>query len=203
MPLTGSVNSRQQHKEITMRKHLTFTPAALLITAAATLSGSAFAASDGTKIQVTGKIVDNTCIINDSGSDLSPTLATVSARELKGKGTTLGKRDVKLVLKDCGKDITRGVTITAKGTPDTSDTGGYAFKNSATGTSAASGIGLRFYKSADKSTPFMANGSVAETVTFLKEGDNTLTFAAAYVATADEPSAGNFNTTVNLTLAYQ
>ncbi|ADW76659.1 Fimbrial protein domain-containing protein (plasmid) [Rahnella aceris] len=164
---------------------------------------NAIAASEPVAINVTGKIVDNTCTVDTNGSDLNPILVGVSARDLKGVGTTLGKRDIKISLKDCGKDIDRGLVVTASGEPDTADESGYAFKNASTGESAASGVGLQFYKSADRSTPFMTNGNVTETISNLKEGDNTLTFAAAYVAIIAEPSAGDFSTTVNLKLDYQ
>lgn len=183
------------------------TSAVVLMIAATTLlaglSAMVMAASDLVSINVTGKVIDNTCTVDTANSDLYPTLVDVSAHDLKGKGTTLGKRDIKLSLKDCGKDITRGVVITAKGTPDTADTEGYAFKNASTGEGAATGVGLQFYKTVDKTTPFRADGNDTETISTLKEGDNTLTFAAAYVATSDEPSAGDFSTTVNLTLAYK
>lgn len=176
---------------------------ALLIVLFCATSGTAIAASDEAEINLTGKILDNTCVVDGSGSDLHPVMDTVSAHDLKGKGTILGKRDIKLVLKDCGKDITRGVVITAKGTIDISDTEGYTFKNVAGGEDVASGVGLHFYKSVDHETPFKANGEVTETITHLKEGDNTLIFAAAYVATVGEPVAGDFSTTINLTMAYQ
>ncbi|HCR1911856.1 TPA: type 1 fimbrial protein [Enterobacter kobei] len=167
------------------------------------LTGSAGAASDPVAIKVTGSVVDNTCTIDESGSDMTPALDTISARDLKGQGTILGKRDIKLALKDCGKDVTRGIVITASGTPDADDTDGYAFKNADTGDAAATGVGLQFYKSVDKLTPFKATGDSCENITALVEGSNTVTFAAAYVATVAEPGAGSFSTTVNLSLAYQ
>jgi major type 1 subunit fimbrin (pilin) len=182
-------------------------PAVWLIATAALLVSQApcvKAASDPVGINVTGKILDNTCTVDTVNSDLNPVMDPVSARDLKGKNTTLAKRDIKLVLKECGKDITNGVIVTAWGESDPSDANGYAFMNASTGTGAAQGVGLQFYKQADKETPFKVNGDIKEKITSLKEGDdNTLTFAAAYVATSDEPSAGDFSTTVNLTLEYQ
>lgn len=168
-----------------------------------TLSTDVMAATSPVAITIKGTILDNTCTVDTSGSDLSPTMDPVSASDLKGVGTTLAKRDIKISLKDCGKDITRGVIISAKGESDTSDTDGFAFKNASTGENAASGVGLQFYKSADKSTPFKPNGDVTETISSLQEGDNTLTFAASYVATTEKPGPGDFSTTVNLTLSYQ
>ncbi|WP_277973524.1 fimbrial protein [Pantoea agglomerans] len=207
--MTAKQISFKENKEITLktlfksRKASAGVHVAMTAMLFCTLSTNVMAASEPVSIMIKGKILDNTCTVDTTGSDLAPTMAPVSARDLKEVGTTLGKMDIKLSLKDCGKDINRGVIITAKGEPDSDDPDGYAFKNLTTGTGAASGVGLQFYKSADRTTPFKADGSDTETNTSLKEGDNILTFAAAYVATTATPGAGDFTTTVSLTLAYQ
>lgn len=165
-------------------------------------SENAIAASEEpVAINITGTIINNTCTVDTNGSDLNPELAPVSARDLKGVSTTAGQMDINIALKDCGKDITRGIIVTADGTPDSSDPDGYAFMNSYTGEGAATGVGLRFYKT-DKQTPFKT-GSDTETISGLTEGNNTLTFAAAYVSTTDIPQAGKFSSQVNLTIEYQ
>lgn len=165
-------------------------------------SANALAAEDSVALTVKGSIVDNTCTVDEAASDLTPTLVPISARDLKGKGTTRGHQDIKLVLKDCGKDITRGLKVTAQGEGDTDDANAAAFKNGATGQNAATGVGLHFYKS-DKVTPFKPDASVSEEIKTLKEGNNTLMFAAAYVATAEEPAAGDFSALINFKLEYQ
>ena len=176
--------------------------AALLKTATGVLllglCGNALAASDSADIKITGKVVANTCTLDTAGSDMAPDMGTVAARDLKGLGTTLALRDIKIHLTGCGADITRGIDFVASGTADTGDSGGFAFKNS----SASNGVGLRFYKT-DKKTPFKANGSVTETITTLRAGENTVTFAAAFVATSAAATAGAFATTVNLKLNYK
>jgi major type 1 subunit fimbrin (pilin) len=192
-----------------MKKHLKhglrLQPAAVLMASAVMLScgltGSAVAASDPVAIKVTGSIVDNTCTINkEQAVELSP----VSLRDFDGNNTTLGFKVVDVELKDCGPGITRGVKITTTGTEDTADAARYAFKNADTGESAAKGVGLRFYKSAEGTQPFKVNDTDGVTDTSLTGGDNTLQFGAAYVVTdADKLAAGSFSTTVNLTLAYQ
>lgn len=174
-------------------------PAAML---SGFLAGNVFAASDPVSIKVTGSIVDNTCTVSEVPT---VTLDPVSLRDFNGEKSTLGERTVEVSLKDCGKDINRGVKITTSGTGDDADTEGYAFKNADTGDNAASGVGLRFYKSTDNTKPFKVNDTDGETITSLTAGgNNTLTFAAAYVVTdADALNAGSFSTTVNLTLAYK
>jgi major type 1 subunit fimbrin (pilin) len=192
------------NKNLSLKASVIF-PAAVSAMLLGSLSTNVMAASEpALSITITGKIVDNTCTVDTEGSDLNNvSLVDVSARDLKGIGTTLGKKDIKLALKGCGKDITRGLVVTASGDADTSDTEGFAFKNVLT-ENAATGVGLLFYKSADnQANPFKAEGEDSETITGLGEGANVIHFAAAYVATEETPGAGNFSTTVNLTLAYQ
>ncbi|WP_072052692.1 fimbrial protein [Pantoea anthophila] len=160
-------------------------------------ASSTWAVSDSAKINVSGKIVSNTCIIDDKLSDLSPVLDTISDRDLQGVGKTQGQKKIAIVLKDCGKDTT-GVSIKASGDADKESSS--AFINTAT-TSAATGVGLYFYET-DLSTLFKPDGSVTEEAT-LKPGDNTLTYQAAYVATKESPGAGDFSAVVNLTLNYK
>lgn len=155
------------------------------------------AASDNTSITVSGKVVSNTCVIDDSKSDLSVRLDTISDRDIQKKGDTMGKRDVKIVLKDCGKD-TKQVNVTVSGDPDADNTD--AFRNAST-TDAATGVGLYFYKT-DGATLFKPAGST-EKSTLTPSTENTLTYKAAYVATKANPSAGGFTSVVNLKLDYQ
>lgn len=166
------------------------------------LPGSVSAASSPVEITVTGSIVDNTCTVEKVQQ---VELVPVSLRDFGTVGSTLGKKTVSVELKDCGKDITRGVKITTRGIVDTADNEGYAFKNTAKSENAASGVGLRFYKSTNNNIPFKVNDTAGEFVSGLTPNDqNTLNFAAAYVVTdVVNLAAGNFSTTVNLTLAYQ
>lgn len=185
-----------------------FQSSAVLMVSAALLSvalaGSALAASDPVSIEITGTLLNNTCTIDETNSDLSPSMGELSVRDLKGKGATLGNRDIKIALKDCGKDITRGIDVSAKGTNDDAQDNGTGFKNATTvEAGGASGVALQFYET-DKSTPFTTDGNTKETISSgLNDGTNTLTFAAAYISTTDEPAAGAFSTTVELTLAYK
>lgn len=160
------------------------------------------AASSPVAITVLGSIVDNTCTVEKvQGVDLPP----VSLRDFAGKGSTLGRKAVSVTLQNCGKDITRGVQITTDGFADMDDTEGYAFKNAVSGKNAASGVGLRFYKSTDNTKPFKVKDEVGEMVFDLTpNATNTLEFAAAYVVTdVAKLAAGDFATTVYLRLAYQ
>lgn len=171
----------------------------VLLSALCVLSASAQAASDNAVINVTGKILANTCTLDAAGSDLSPTLAPISERDLRGKGTVAGQKTINIALKDCGADA-GNVEIKAQG--DVAEDDEYAFKNAAA-TGATTGVGLYFYQT-DGTTRFKADGSVIETVTSLTpSANNTLEFSAAYVSTAEAPSAGDFKTQVNLTLTYQ
>lgn len=166
------------------------------------LPASVSAASSPVAITVSGSIVDNTCTVADTlGVELPP----VSLRDFGEKGSTLGRKAVRVTLQNCGKDITRGVKITTDGFADMDDTEGYAFKNAVSGKNAAAGVGLRFYKSTDNTKPFKVKDEVGEMVFDLTpNATNTLEFAAAYVVTdVAKLAAGDFATTVYLWLAYQ
>lgn len=165
-------------------------------------SASVSAASSPVSITVQGTVLDNTCTVESvQWVELLP----VSLRDFGANGSTLGKQNISVELKDCGKDIARGVKITTSGFEDTADAGGYAFKNMDSTENGASGVGLLFYKSSESTKPFKVNDTEGETVFDLKpNSDNTLNFGAAYVATdVGNLSAGNFITTVYLRLEYQ
>ncbi|KAA5951240.1 type 1 fimbrial protein [Pantoea sp. VH_18] len=171
---------------------------ALLVCAMSLSAGSVWAAGDSTTINVKGKIVSNTCVIDTTNSDLTVTLPTLSDKDFKSKGVVAGKKTVNLVLKDCGKDTSK-VDVTASGDPD--DTDKSAFKNAATGGDAATGVGLYFYET-DGNTLFLPNGTKEESSLDATK-TNTLAYTAAYVATAATVSAGGFASVVNLMLEYQ
>lgn len=164
-------------------------------------SQGAQAASDGATITMTGKVVDNTCTV--STEPVKGDLGQVSLRDLTdaGVGSALSKKtEIDVKLTGCGAGAKK-VDITAKGMADTDDTTGVAFKNTAP-TGAANGVGVVFYET-DGTTAFNAKTPVKESYTGLTQGDNTLKFQAAYVLTdAAKAAAGDFASTVTLTLAY-
>lgn len=173
---------------------------ALVLLACCAPVAGAWAASEpaSVDITVTGQIISNTCTVDATKSDLEPVLDTVSDRDMKGKGTVKGQKDINIVLTDCGADTTK-VEVTASGTAQDTTADANAFSN----TGEATGVGLYFYET-DGATKFSPDGSVKETVTLSPDdSDNaTMTFKAGYVSVVDTPVAGDFKSQVTLTLAY-
>lgn len=161
------------------------------------LSANTYAASDSAIITITGKVLANTCTIDEASAKQSITLSDIADRDIKGVGKTGGEKNISIVLKDCGAAASN-VVVTASGTPDDDDT--TAFANTAT--DGAEGVGLYFYQT-DGSTKFKPDGSAEETSALTPSADNTLTYKAAYVGTKDTVKAGDFSTVVNMKFDYQ
>jgi len=159
--------------------------------------GLAQAASDGTAIIINGKVLANTCTLSSGSKEQVITLSDIADRDIKGKGTTGGEKEVRMELRDCGAAAT-AVVVAAWGDADNDDTS--AFRN-AKGESAR-GVGLYFYQT-DGKTKFNPDGRVTERSTLTPSANNTLIYKAAYVGTGDKVVAGEFSTVVNMSFEYQ
>ncbi|CCG88971.1 fimbrial protein [Erwinia piriflorinigrans] len=180
---------------------MTLLPRAVGISVAVLLlSGaiSARAAMDTATITLKATVKANTCSLEDRAPTVF--LPVVSVRDFAAvRGTTLGNKKVAIQLKDCDPAATQ-VKVTAKGVSDADD--GSAFKNSASGSYAASGVGLYFY-TADGIRRFYPDGSVSDSARLSAGQNNTLVFSAGYVSTRDSVTPGNFMSVVNLEFDYQ
>lgn len=162
------------------------------------MSGSSFAAFDTSAITINGRIVANTCVIDDASAKQTVGLADIADRDIKGK--TGGEKQINIVLKNCGSGIDK-VLVTASGSGDSDDP--TAFTNAiAKEDGGATGVGLYFYQT-DGSTKFKPDGNDTESNKLQPSQDNTLTYKASYVGTKDVVTAGNFSTVVNMRFEYQ
>ena len=156
-----------------------------------------FAASDVATVTISGTVRDNTCTLDNTSPSI--TLPSVSARDFGStKGTVLGKTKVTLLLKSCGSEAAT-VRAVASGTADSGDTN--AFANSSKNNGVAGGVGLYFYKT-DGEALLSPSGSVSEDIAISPDQDNSINFYAAYVATSDTVTAGNFLTVVSIRFNY-
>lgn len=179
-----------------MMKRLTRATALMALMAA----GAAQAASDTATITITGKVLANTCTIDSGSAVQTITLDDISDRDIRGKGTTGGKKDVVIKLTNCGASAT-GVEVSASGTPDDDDTSAFAnVKTQADG--GATGVGVYFYQTGG-TTKFVPAGTAKQTSPLTPSVDNSLTYKAAFVGTKDTVTAGEFSTVVNMTFDYQ
>lgn len=162
-------------------------------------SGLAQAASDGTALIINGKVLANTCTLSSGSKEQVITLSDIADRDIRGKGTTGGEKEVNMVLRDCGAAAT-AVVVTAWGEADSDDTS--AFRNAKTEATGATGVGLYFYQT-DGKTKFNPDGLGTERSTLTPSANNTLIYKAAYVGTSDAVVAGEFSTVVNMSFEYQ
>lgn len=179
-----------------MMKKLTRATALMVLMTA----GTAQAASDMAVITITGRVLANTCTIDSGSASQTVTLPDIADRDISGKGTTGGAKDVVIVLKDCGAAAS-GVEVRASGNPDTKDT--TAFTNAvAQADGGATGVGVYFFQT-DGTTKFLPDGTVTQTSALTPSVDNILTYKASYVGTSDAVTAGTFSTVVNMTFDYK
>ncbi|QUG77039.1 fimbrial protein [Erwinia sp. E602] len=158
------------------------------------------AASDSAIITLTGRVLANTCTIASGSETQTIQLANVADRDIKGKGTTAGEKTIEMVPEECGTAAS-AVKVSASGSADADDK--TAFANGITAKSdGATGVGLYFYQT-DGTKKFNPDGSVTEKSKLTPSENNTLTCKAAYVATKDSITAGEFRTVVNMNFEYE
>jgi|GEM_PF-887241 len=164
-------------------------------------SGGAEAANDSVDITITGRVLANTCTIDKSESKLNPILPPISDRDIKGVGVTGQEIPVTIALKDCGANV-ESVKVSATGTSGSSSNKS-VFGNMNTDSNAATGVGLYFFKRDTGVDKFNTDGSNPESYTLTPSRNNTLSFRASYVGTADTVTAGEFRSVVTLSMTYQ
>ncbi|HIE0612220.1 fimbrial protein [Serratia marcescens] len=152
--------------------------------ACAAISSSAFAA-DGV-INFTGKIIDNACVVNPT---LNVQMGDVAAAAFKNVGDESGARKFDLELKDCPANLS-SAKVTLDGAVDDNNTELFKLNDG-----GATGLALRIAAPGERMGP----GSTKEFK--LYEGDNVLTFEAAYKST-DKVTAGDANATIQFSVAY-
>ncbi|MHA1000457.1 fimbrial protein [Leclercia pneumoniae] len=156
-----------------------------------------YAATDTATITITGNVLANTCTIDSGSANQSITLPDITARELRGKGTTAGEKEVRITLTDCGDTVNR-VVVKAFGQEDSDDP--VAFKNALA--DGSSGVGIYFYQT-DGITKFRPDGSIQQTSALLPLPVNVLEYKVSYVATKETVEAGGFRSVVSMTFDYQ
>ncbi|BDB31197.1 TPA: type 1 fimbrial protein [Salmonella enterica] len=158
------------------------------------------AASDSTFITFNGTVLANTCTLSTGSRDQIMVLGSIADRDIKGKGTTGGEKEVNMVLRDCGASAT-AVVVSVQGEADNDDA--LAFRNALPESEGgAAGVGLYFYQT-DGKTQFSPDGSVTQISALTPSADNTLIYKAAYAGTKDSVVAGKFSTVVNVNFEYQ
>lgn len=168
----------------------------LLSTLLITLPLTTKAASDSAIVTISGTVKNDTCTLQDDKP--SATLPPVSVRDFKARmGVEVSSVIIPVTFKDCGPGAT-GLNVKVQGTSD-SGSDGYAFANTATGTTAADGVGVYFYNPDE--SKFKPDGSVTAVWKWSK--GMTINYSARYVSTKATVTAGLVNTVVTIIFTYE
>lgn len=154
------------------------------------------ATSDSATITITGRVLANTCTIDNGSVRQTVILPDVSDRDFHDVGVTAGETPVTIRLNDCGSDI-QLVVVTASGDADSVNS--QAFNNSYNGQNKANGVAINFYRT--DGILFSPNGSNPEE-TKLIPGNNVLVYKASYISTTKKIAGGNITSVINLELEY-
>lgn len=170
----------------------------LAIILSATAVSSAFAA-DGT-INFTGSVTATACKI---GITPDVAMGKISSSGFTKKGVRSAATTFSIKLNECPEAGSTSATVKFDGTAAGGDNNVLAL----TSDSTATGLGLQIYDNTDKIVP-LATASSPYTLATKKAGDDTklgnneLSFAARYIATADTVAAGTANATAQFTVNY-
>ncbi|MFZ4832290.1 fimbrial protein [Rouxiella sp. Mn2063] len=156
----------------------------------------ALASSEPVSVTISGKIIANTCTL-DSTSVIVP-LGSIALRELQTTGKTSSLKSFHLDLKECG-DAAKSVNVTVKGIADEQNSQALALTSA--GDSAAQGVAIYLLDKDKNIIP--VNDAALATYNLVTGNKNTLLFYAQYVATTDNPRAGEAKSSASIYLDYQ
>jgi major type 1 subunit fimbrin (pilin) len=196
-----------------MKKTL-LTAALLTAFGVAATASKAASASDGT-ITFSGAVTGTTCTIKVNGGSASATvtLPTVQASDFSAAGTTTGFVPLTIALSGCSTSSGTAATevrpyFEPASTLDT--TTGYTnyLKNTATGTSAASGVDIMISNNNSGTTGALtlSGGEGAQNVTPVSLSGTTgatFSFYAAYISNAATVTPGSVSSTLVYDLDYK
>lgn len=149
-------------------------------------------AVDGT-VHFQGAITDQACEIDgDSGTDFTVQLGKYGTNEFKNAGATTVPKKFSLKLKNCPQTVTQAA-VRFGGTPDGSDD----VLKLADG-STAKKVGVQLYNNDSSKLPLGVD-SASYTI---NEGNNSLDFKAAYIATAVPVEPGSANADATFSINY-
>lgn len=163
---------------------------------------------NGGSVHFTGAIVDAACAV-DTGSDgQTVKIGQYRAASLAKAGAASAKVPFTIKLTDCdlGGSKTAGayskVSVTFSGATAEGNNKALAVKAAQGGASipSAQNVGVEIFQ---KDTALTLDGTVPAAADNLMTGDNELNFSAAYVATADNATAGEADADVNFMLTYE
>ena len=143
-------------------------------------------------IQMSGNIVDFTCVAEGNDSDKTVTLGTWPTKQLSSTGSRTQPIPFTLKLTDCPPGA---ASITFSGKADGSNNGLLALNDASTASRVAVEI-----RDADKTR--LALQQASQPVTIDAQGNAVLSFYANYIATADNPQPGQADADATFMINY-
>ncbi|WP_322013506.1 fimbrial protein [Paraburkholderia sp. J12] len=169
-----------------------FAAAALVILSSSAFAQTAPAGNPG-QITFTGEIVAGACGISANTLDQTVSLGQVPANTFKQVGDRSTPQNFDIVLTDCDTTTANNAYFTFTGTTDQNNSQLFA----TTGT--ASNVGIRLQSGSE----YLDNGSEQKAPVIIQNGNNTVSFAAMYEATAATVTPGVADSVANFTVRYQ
>lgn len=157
------------------------------------------ASADQGVITFTGKITDNTCVVNSGSKDFTVTLPTLSAKSFSAKGDIAGRTAFKISLSDCATKTGGVHTYFEPGSTIDTATG-----NLNTDSGGATGLQI-VLQNQDGTTINLAgaDGSQNSKNVQLTDGAATMNYIAAYYATGTSVTAGPVSSSVIYSIVYE
>ena len=143
-------------------------------------------------IQMSGNIVDFTCVAEGNDSDKTVTLGTWPTKQLSSTGSRTQPMPFTLKLTDCPPGA---ASITFSGKADGGNNGLLALNDASTASRVAVEI-----RDADKTR--LALQQASQPVTIDAQGNAVLSFYANYIATADNPQPGQADADATFMINY-
>lgn len=177
-----------------------------LTTAAAILlaltASSSVLATDGT-ITFKGKVVDQSCVVHTDSKAATVTLPSVAKSSLKNQGDTTGMVPFTITLSSCDDSKGNSAKVYFDQSANVNLTTGRLKNAKESGAGGAQNVEVEILDTNSTDKINLALDSTGQGTNFTSvSGDTKLRYFAKYFATG-EATAGEFETMLNYTIAYQ
>ncbi|HCM7229830.1 TPA: fimbrial protein [Klebsiella aerogenes] len=165
----------------------------------ALLGGSALA--DGGQVNITGKVVANSCEVDTGGTDKEVYIGQFSTADFPSVGSTTAAKSFTIALKNCTAGI-KGTKITFSGTKAAGNPALLALSDNGEGTAGviATGVGVEILDASMTSIPVNNTDSALYP---LSPDSNQLTFNLRYQSTSATVTAGDATAVLYFDMQYE
>ncbi|WP_348749708.1 fimbrial protein [Pseudomonas rhodesiae] len=176
-----------------MKKIVAVTAATVVMSLASFANAASSPTGNPGVIRFTGEIVSGACGIDANSLDQTVPLGQVPSNRFKKIADRSEPKSFDIVLTDCDTTTYKNARFTFTGTTDPTVPALFAT------TGLAQNVGIRLQSSAGE---LLENGKEQVAPTLLQNGNNTVSFAAMYEATAASVTTGEADSVANFTVAY-